>query len=207
MAYELLIPFVLATLTFMVTPGPGSLYCGAQSLAYGTRAGLRAALGLHMGGYVHVFAASAGLAIILETIPLAFTIMKILGAGILIWMGLSFLFARRSGADAPVAAGSESTFWKAFAVEALNPTTALFFLAFLPQFVSPEAAMPVWAQFLVLGTVTGAIFSISDLAYALAGGRIHAAARASSRLRAWAKRAGGALLVGLGLNLALNRST
>ncbi|MEO0391342.1 MAG: LysE family translocator [Pseudomonadota bacterium] len=201
-----ILPFVLATLVFTVTPGPGSLYCGAQSLAFGTRAGLRAAAGLHIGGYVHVFAAAFGLSIVLETIPFAFAALKLIGAGILIWMGAALILKRLQNGALEMPKAQRAGFGKAFLVEAVNPTTALFFLAFLPQFVSPDAAWPIWLQFIVLGTVTGVAFSASDLVYALAAGRLHRRLAASTRLRTLAQRIGGGVLIGLGVKLAVTRS-
>ncbi|MEM1302941.1 MAG: LysE family translocator, partial [Pseudomonadota bacterium] len=150
---------------------------------------------------------SLGLSILFETIPVLFTVMKFAGAAFLIWMGIGMLRQRLSGVAADLPTAGPSSFWRAFMVEALNPTTALFFLAFLPQFVSTEGAWPIAVQFLVLGTVVGAIFSISDLVYALAAGRLHTRLTTSTRLRHWAQRTGGAILIGLGLNLALSRST
>lgn len=206
MAWELLIPFALATLAFAASPGPGTIYCAAQSLSHGWRAGLRAAVGLHVGGYAHVIAAALGLAIVFETIPVLFSVMKVVGAALLIWMGIALIRARIAGAPSAPRDTGRGSFWKSVTVELLNPTTALFYLAFLPQFVSASAVWSVPVQLIVLGIVVNVVFSVPDVIYAIAGGSLRDRLAKSARLRAWMQRAGGAVLIGLGLNLALNRS-
>lgn len=207
MAWELLIPFALATLTFAVMPGPGVLYCVARSVAHGTRAGLMAALGVHVGGYAHIIAAGLGLAVLFQAVPVLFTAMKLAGAAYLVWMGLGLLRARLSGTATELPRAARGSFRQSVLVEVLNPKTALFYLAFLPQFVSADAALSVPLQLLLLGIVVNVAFSLSDVVYALAAGGLQKALAGSARVQLWAQRAGGALLVGLGLNLALNRST
>jgi threonine/homoserine/homoserine lactone efflux protein len=207
MAHDLLLPFALATLTFALMPGPGVLYCIARSVAHGTRAGLMAALGVHVGGYAHVILAALGLAVLFQAVPVLFTAMKLAGAAYLIWMGIGLLRARLTGAQAELLRAARGSFRQSVLVEVLNPKTALFYLAFLPQFVSPEAALPVTAQLLILGVLVTVAFSAADVMFALAAGTLQKAVTGSQHLRLWAHRAGGALLVGLGLNLVLNRST
>ena len=160
---------------FAYVPGPGLLYTAAQTLARGRRAGLLAALGLHLGGYVHVIAACAGLAILLETVPLAYTVLKIVGALYLTWLGISLWRNARSAANVPAmekvtaAEGSAggppagNPLWQSAVVEVCNPKTALFFLAFLPQFADPAGTLPLPLQLLLLGTVVNVLFSSADL--------------------------------------------
>jgi threonine/homoserine/homoserine lactone efflux protein len=207
MAPELLFAFAIATLTFAVLPGPGVLYTVALSLAHGSRAGLSAALGLHLGGYVHVLASALGLAILFQTVPVLFTAMKLAGAAFLVWMGIAMLRARAQGASIALPDAARGSFRQSVLVEVLNPKTALFYLAFLPQFVSAEAALPVAGQLLILGVIVNVAFSLADVAYAVTAGTVRRHLAGSARIRAWAHRAGGTLLVGLGLNLALSRST
>lgn len=206
MAWDLAIPFALATLTFAVMPGPGVLYCVARSVAHGTGAGLRAAFGVHVGGYAHMIAAGLGLAIVFEAVPVLFTAMKLAGAAYLIWMGVGLLRARLSGVQTDLPKATRGSFRQSVLVEVLNPKTALFYLAFLPQFVRAEAALSVPMQLILLGVLVNIAFSLSDVVYALAAGGLQKTLARSRRVQLWAQRLGGALLVGLGLNLALNRS-
>ena len=203
----LILPFILATLTFAVMPGPGVIYCVARTVAHGTRAGLMAAFGVHVGGYAHVLAAGFGLAVLFHAVPVLFTTMKLFGAGYLIWIGVTFLRARLTDMPRDLPHADKGSFRQSVLVEVLNPKTALFYLAFLPQFVSAEAVLSVPAQLVILGIIVNIVFSASDVAYAMAAGGLRTALTRSRKLVTWSQRAGGALLVGLGLNLALSRST
>lgn len=163
LSLELLIPFAVATLTFACIPGPAILYVTAQTLAHGRNAGLMAALGVHLGCYVHIAAATIGLASLIEHAPTAYMIIRFTGAAYLVWLGLVIFFDWNKTSDHsgnPVS----KTFRDSIIVEVLNPKTALFFVTFLPQFVQPTAEVPLWLQFLVLGVVVNLIFSIADVA-------------------------------------------
>lgn len=155
--------FTFATLVFACMPGPAILYMTAQTLAHGRRAGLTAALGVHLGCYFHIAAAAIGLAALLDQAPTVYAVMKLAGAAYLVWLGVTMLLGQNEHS-------SETTNRKppvlrdSMVVELLNPKTALFFLTFLPQFVDSAAAMPIWAQFLVLGTAVNIIFSAADFA-------------------------------------------
>ena len=207
---ELLLSFLAATAVFAYLPGPALLYTAAQTLALGRRAGLQAALGLHLGGYVHVLAASAGLAILFETVPYAYLALKIIGAAYLIWLGINLW--RKAGAGTRVPALPEETeqpnpgarsgtLFHSMLVEILNPKTALFFLAFLPQFVDPAASLPVWLQLLVLGTVVNVMFSSADLLCVWLADKVTQRLRSDRGQVRWLQRAGGTLLMLLGLRL------
>lgn len=207
-SFELLLPFIVATAVFASVPGPGMLYAAAQTIARGRRAGWHSAMGFHLAGYVHIAAAAFGLAVLLETIPLLYTALKLFGAAYLIWLGLRFLRAR----SGPPAAATRiearprgRALRESLTVELLNPKSALFFLAFLPQFTDPAAAFPVWAQILVLGTAVNLLFSTSDVVCVLLSDRIARLFAASRSAQRWAQRAGGGILVALGVNLAAAR--
>ena len=134
--------------------------------------------------------------------------VKLTGALYLIWLGLCLLRTPRIAAERPpqgVSAG-RGAFLQSIAVEVLNPKTALFFLAFLPQFIDPAATAAVWLQFVVLGTIVNLMFSTADLACVILAGSIVAGLRRSSRAQRLMRRAGGTILVGLGAHLALQRS-
>ena len=206
---ELLLAFLAATAVFAWMPGPAMLYAAAQTMARGRRAGWMAALGIHLGGYVHVIAAAAGLAVLFAAVPVLYAVLKIAGAAYLVWLGLKLVLSR-----APVAVSGlvveplspRRAFWESVTVEVLNPKTALFYLAFLPQFTDPAAALPVWAQLVILGTVVNVMFSSADVGAVLLADRVTGALRASDRAARVVRRAGGTILMGLGVNLALSRS-
>lgn len=206
---EILIAFILATAVFAYMPGPAMLYATAQTLARGKRAGWLAALGIHIGGYVHVLAAALGLAVLFDLVPTLYVVLKFAGAAYLVWLGLRMIIR----ADAPVSEapviGEKSArraFWESVTVETLNPKTALFFVAFLPQFTDPAAALPIWAQMLVLGTIVNVMFSSADVLCVLLAGQVTRGLRRSAWAAQWVRRAGGGILVGLGVKLALTRS-
>ena len=206
---ELLLAFLTATAVFAYVPGPAMLYATARTLAGGRWSGLMAAFGIHLGGYAHVLAAAAGLAALFHAVPTAYLLVKAAGAVYLVWLGLRMLLTR---AGDPAATGIEPptagrrAFLESVTVEVLNPKTALFFLAFLPQFTDPAAALPVWAQLLVLGTLVNVIFSSADLACVALAGAAAARLQRSARAQRMARRAGGTVLVGLGTHLALMRN-
>jgi threonine/homoserine/homoserine lactone efflux protein len=205
---DLLIPFFVATSIFACVPGPGMLYAATQTIAGGRRAGWLSAAGLHMAGYAHILAAASGLAVLLEAVPLLYTIVKFAGAAYLIWMGIR-LFKSPKSVRVPIAQPGPATHRRAIrdsvTVEVLNPKTALFYLAFLPQFTDVSTSLPVWAQILVLGTMVNAMFSVTDVACVLFSERmtrLFVASRATERL---ARRVGGGVLVALGVNVAASR--
>ena len=205
---EILISFAIATLIFGYMPGPALVYTAAQTMAFGRQGGFKAALGLHVGGYVHVFAAALGLAVILELVPTLFTVIKLFGAAYLVWLGIAMIRAGATPANMPEIQkrSARRAFFNSMLVEILNPKTALFFLAFLPQFVDPAGALPAWAQFMILGTVVNLTFSSADIVAVLMTDQILKRMRQSSRLQKWMKWTGGSILVGLGVNLAASRT-
>ena len=206
---ELLLAFLVPTTVFAYIPGPAMLYAAAQTLARGRMSGLMAALGIHLGCYVHVAAAAAGLSVLFHMVPSLYIAVKLAGAAYLVWLGISLLRAGRGGdaatAGLPPKSGRRA-FLESVTVEVLNPKTAIFFLAFLPQFVDPSAAFPIWLQLALLGTIVNLIFSSADLVCVALAGVMVARLRRSNRAQRLMQRAGGALLVGLGLHLALQRS-
>jgi threonine/homoserine/homoserine lactone efflux protein len=205
---ELLLPFFVASAVFACVPGLGMFYAAAQTIAHGRRAGWLSAIGFHLGGFVHIAAAAFGMAILLKTVPVLYVIVKILGATYLIWLGTKNFMGLGSAALTDFAVGHEPI-WKtlrdSIVVEVLNPKTALFYLAFLPQFTDVSASLPVWAQVLVLGTIVNFMFSITDALYielsdAMAKRFVvpHGAGRLAQRI-------GGSILIALGVNLATSR--
>jgi len=205
--YDTLLAFIIAAAIFAYIPGPAMLYATAQTLARGARAGLLAALGIHIGGYVHVFAAAFGLAILFELVPPLYLALKLVGAAYLIWLGIQMIRTRnaRVNAEPQTAREPARAFRQSMLVEVLNPKTALFFVAFLPQFSDPAAALPIWAQLLVLGTVVNIMFSSADVICVALAHRMSRLLARSGEATARAKALGGSILVGLGATVALDR--
>jgi len=206
--FDLLIPFFVATLIFACVPGPGMFYAAAQTIARGRHAGWLSAAGFHIGGYAHILAAAFGLAVLLEAVPVLYAIVKFAGAAYLIWLGIRLL--RSPEPHAVSVAQSESTMHRrairdSITVEVLNPKTALFYLAFLPQFTDVSASLPVWGQILVLGAIVNVMFSVTDAVCVLLSERVTKLLIASEAANRLAQRIGGGVLVALGVNLAASR--
>ena len=207
-SFEILVAFVVATSIFAYMPGPSTLYAAAQTIARGRRAGWFAALGIHIGGYVHVLAAAVGLAILFQAIPILYLALKFAGAGYLIWLGVSMFLTKAETGTKPQVAVKKSArraFWESVSVEVLNPKTAIFYLAFLPQFADPSAAFPIWVQLIILGTIVNIMFSSADAICVILADKITTLFKASSSANRIATKIGGSVLVALGINLALHQ--
>jgi len=196
--------FSLAALALIVVPGPAVLYIVAQSIDGGRVAGLLSALGVAVGGLVHATAAAIGLSALLLSSATAFTVVKLAGAAYLIGLGLYTLFVRKEDAGDEVRRERRlrRSFGQGVVVNVLNPKTALFFIAFLPQFVEREAGS-VGAQLLVLGLVFVALAVVSDSIWALAAGSAASRLRSSPRFLAARRYVSGSVFVGLGAVTAL----
>jgi threonine/homoserine/homoserine lactone efflux protein len=196
--------FALASFLLIIVPGPAVLYVVTRSIAQGRRAGLVSMLGIETGGLVHVAAAAIGLSAVIASSAAAFTVVKLAGAAYLIYLGLRRLVVR-DDALPEVATGGRSgkrLFAQGIVVNVLNPKTAVFFLAFLPQFVDP-AKGTVTLQFLVLGLIFVAVAVLSDGAYALVAGTAGDWLRGSERVHRLLSRFSGAVFLGLGVTAAL----
>lgn len=206
---ELLIAFFITTAIFAYIPGPAMLYAAAQTIARGRWSGLMAAFGIHLGGYVHVFAAAAGLSVLFHAVLVLYLAVKFCGAAYLVWLGISLFRAKVNG-DVTMPGVEQKSARRAFlesiSVEVLNPKTAIFFMAFLPQFIDVSAAFPVWLQFVLLGTMVNLMFSSADLACVILAGAVVTRLKRSSHAQRLMQRAGGTILVGLGVHLALQKS-
>ncbi len=195
--------FLLAALVLLVIPGPAVLYITTRSIAHGTRAGLASVAGVELGTLTHVVAATLGISALLMTSALAFSAVKYVGGAYLIYLGLQTLLSREEG---HAAAGAEARtlpqlFAQGFLVNLLNPKTALFFFAFLPQFVDP-ARGAVADQILVLGVLFVLLASCTDGLYALLAGRIGGWLRRSARFRQARRYVTGTVFIGLGMTAA-----
>ena len=201
--------FIVSGLLLNITPGPDSLFIMARSASQGWRAGFVACWGIGAGVFVHVGAAALGLSALLATSAMAFAVVKIVGAAYLVWIGIGMLRQRQpaDAADAPVDAAPRAIayrqiFRQGFLTNVLNPKVALFFLAFVPQFIAPDAASKPLAFVLL-----GAIFDFNGMLWchalalftAFASHRLQVGAAAAR----WLNRAIGAMFVALGVRLAL----
>ena len=197
--------FVGAALLLLVVPGPAVLYIVTQSVSYGRRAGLASVAGITTGTLVHIAAATVGLSALLASSALAFDVVKYLGAAYLIVVGVRRLagWERASGARARDARDLGRLYRQGIVVNTLNPKTALFFLAFLPQFVDTHAR--VAPQVALLGLTFATIAFTSDCLYALLAdllaGRLRRTGR-GARIRRWAP---GGIFVALGVTAAAAR--
>jgi len=203
---EVLVAFFLATAVFAYMPGPSMLYAAAQTIGQGRSAGWMAAVGIHLGGYAHVVAAALGLAVLFTAVPVLYAILKVAGAAYLIWLGGKLIFAK-SNSVAPRETGTKSshrTFWESIVVEVLNPKTAIFYVAFLPQFTDLSATLPMWTQLLVLGIIVNIMFSSADVLCVLLADKVIRMLKRSASVNRFTQRIGGGVLVGLGLHLAFN---
>jgi threonine/homoserine/homoserine lactone efflux protein len=192
--------FAVAALGLLVVPGPAVLYITTRSASQGPRAGLVSVLGVHTGTVVHVLAAVAGLSAVLVASATAFSVVKVAGALYLVFLGVRTILgrraARRGGAVEPVAL--RRLYLDGVVVNVLNPKTALFFLAFLPQFVDPSRG-GVWSQTLVLGLVFMALGMLTDGTYALVGARTGRWLARRGGTRSWGPYVEGGIMIGLGL--------
>lgn len=198
--------FVVAGFLLNVTPGPDTLYIVGRSATQGVRAGLVAALGIFCGCFVHIAAAAIGLSALILASAEAFLVVKMAGAAYLIYVGCTLLLSRAATAsNAPprlVPARLSAVFWQGAITNALNPKVAIFFLAFLPQFITADAPHKALA-FIVLGV----IFNVNGLLLwnapvAWWAGRVAGGLR-SSRAALWINRSIGAMFIAMGVRLAL----
>jgi threonine/homoserine/homoserine lactone efflux protein len=201
--------FSLAALALIVVPGPAVLYIVAQAIDRGRVGGVVSALGISVGGLVHVLAAAIGISSLVVSSATAFTVVKWAGAVYLVYLGVRRLLSRDDPATAPAAATRERRLRRIFVqgvvVNVLNPKTALFFFAFLPQFVDVEAGS-VALQMAVLGLVFVGLALVCDSLWGLAAGTAAGWLRGNRRVALGQRYATGGVLVGLGLATALTGS-
>ncbi|MGX5733971.1 LysE family translocator [Bosea thiooxidans] len=206
-SWETLLAFATVTILVAYFPGPALLYTAAQTISHGRKAGLMAMLGIHLGCYLHVFAAAFGLSAVFKHVPELYMAVKIAGSLYLIWIGIGMIRSRLATPGVPIAPAKtvKRALIDSFIVEVLNPKVALFFIALLPQFVDPAASLPVWAQFLILGTIVNFAFSSADLVTVLGASAVIGAMKRTKTGFAFGRWLGGSLMIGLGLKLATDK--
>jgi threonine/homoserine/homoserine lactone efflux protein len=192
--------FAVAAFALIVVPGPAVLYIVSQSVGHGRRGGLAAVFGVEIGAFVHVAGAALGVSAVIASSATAFSVLKLAGGAYLIVLGIKRLRQSDTATTTETGGGRPHTsiFRQGMIVSALNPKTALFFLAFLPQFVDPERGH-VALQAIVLGLVFIGIATLSDAVWALGAGSLAVVLKASARARRIERWASGGILIGLGV--------
>ena len=204
--------FLLTALILAITPGPGIAYVVARTVSGGRAEGLASCLGTGLGGLLHVAAAALGLSVLVAQSALAFSVVKYVGAAYLIYLGVRMLMRKDAGADPAVLAdqvaaakgnGARGALLEGIVVEALNVKTALFFLAFLPQFVTPGE--PLVAQLVLLGSICVTLNTLVDVVAVFAAARLLKSSTARAARARLLNRVSGVTMLGLGAYLALAR--
>lgn len=201
----LFVSFLIAALVLAATPGPGLAYVVARTVAGGRSEGVASCVGAALGGLLHVLAAALGLSLIVAQSAWAFNLLKYLGAAYLVYLGIRMLLSkeREQGVKGLTAQGARRALMEGVVVEALNVKTALFFLAFLPQFVVPaEALVP---QLVLMGCICVGLNTSVDLLAVFVAHRLLAPGAARSNRARWMNRVSGVTMLGLGTFLALVR--
>ncbi len=201
-----LLPFLLAATLLAITPGPGIAYVVARTVAGGRAEGLASCIGTGIGGMVHVLAAALGLSVLIAQSALAFNVLKYVGAAYLIYLGIRMLIRSAdewSQATAVTAQGARGALSEGILVEVLNVKTAIFFLAFLPQFVSQSA--PLVPQLVLLGSICVVLNTLVDVIAVFAAASLLKSSAARTARARMLTRASGVTMLGLGAYLALAR--
>lgn len=197
--------FVAASIALILAPGPAQALVISRTIAGGMRAGVLTAVGLNLGTLFHAAAAALGLSAILANSAMAFAVVKYVGAAYLVWLGICALRARPAELAAPAVgsgASSGSRIGEALMVGILNPKVAIFFLAFLPQFVDADRGN-VFIQFLLLGATMALLDTLYECAIAWLTHRLRYRVFAQPRFGLWQNRISGMVMLGLGARLAL----
>ena len=196
--------FVAASVVLLLTPGPAVLYIVARSVEQGRVAGMVSVLGIHLGTIVHIIAAAVGLSALIMSSALAFSLVKYFGAAYLIWIGIRTLLSKdpHPSAIAIPAEPLRRVFRDGFVVNVFNPKTAIFFLAFLPQFVDPGRGAVHW-QIIILGFTFMGLGMLSDAMFALIAGAAGDFLRSNRRFLRIKRWFAGTSFIGLGLTAAL----
>lgn len=199
--------FIAATLVLLLVPGPAVLYITARSASQGRLAGLVSVLAIETANFLQAVAAALGLSAILLSSALAFDIVKYLGAAYLIYLGIRKLLTRENGNENEEVRRESLAriYWQGFLVNILNPKTALFFFAFLPQFVNPDIGN-VALQSLLLGAIFVGFAILTDSMYALLASSLAGRIKGNRRFQKGERYFAGLVYIGLGITTALTGS-
>ena len=194
--------FFVAALVLAATPGPGIFYVLARTLGGGRREGMLSSLGTFAGGMFHVFAAALGISAILAASAVAFHTVKYAGAAYLVWLGIRMIRTRNAELPVETLAPARGAFGQGIVTEVLNPKTALFFLSFIPQFISPQLGH-IFLQFLIFGAISVALNTTADLLVVSLAVPLGRKLKASATFRRRQRVASGLGMIGLGAYVAL----
>jgi threonine/homoserine/homoserine lactone efflux protein len=199
--------FLTACTILALTPGPGMMYVLTRTLAGGRREGIASSLGTFLGGTVHVFAAAAGLSVILARSAVLFSMIKLAGAGYLIFLGIRMFWDSKKDSQIGLLnrQGQRSPLIQGIVTEVLNPKTALFFLSFIPQFV-PRQTAHAFTAFVILGLISVILNTTGDLIAVILAGPLRNLLTRSVRARIIQRRASGTAMIALGAYVAVSDS-
>ena len=204
---ETLMVFSAAAIAITLVPGPSMLYVASRSIVHGRTAGILSALGLATGLLIHTAFASLGLSAIFISSPVAFSVIKYLGATYLIYLGIKMLFTKKFPSQTPTTSpllSSLRIYGQGIITEILNPKTALFFLSFLPQFVDPSQGSSV-IQMMMLGCILVFTALVADLLIAITGGTLSKSVLIQPFARKVQNWIAGTVLIAIGLRLAIGK--
>jgi threonine/homoserine/homoserine lactone efflux protein len=197
--------FLLAACIIAVVPGPGIFYVAARTLSGGKRAGIASTFGTALGGLVHVIAGGLGVSAIILASAQLFTVFQFLGALYLVWLGIRTIHEARVPLPEQInPIGAKRAFREGIVVEALNPKTATFFLAFIPQFLDPAAGYPA-LQFMTLGLISVALNTFADVVVVMMASTARSRLVGRRHLLQRIRQGSGLFIAGLGVSLALAR--
>ena len=202
--------FIGAAFILVIAPGPDMAYMLARTVAQGRTAGFLAAAGINTGAYVHVFASVVGITAVVAASSIAFAVIKWVGASYLMWIGYQALTSKNAALNVEGKTSERmrrsAIFWQGFWSDVLNPKVAIFFLAFLPQFVDvTNRTFGVTKQLLLLGVTCNVVAICTNLVLVCFASAMTNQLRRSQRLVAWMQKAMGAVFVALGVRLASQR--
>lgn len=200
-----LLTFLAAATVIAVTPGPGIFYVAARTLAGGRAEGMASSFGTGLGGLAHVLAGALGVSAIVMASAQAFTVMKIIGAVYLLWLGYKTIREARVDMPEAQATGAANAFRQGIVVEMFNPKTAAFFLAFIPQFIDPAGHVAL--QFILLGLISVTLNTLADVIVTIIAARARDGLSRRQTLVRRLREASGVVIGGLGLTLLFARRT
>ena len=197
--------FLLAALIIAAVPGPGIFYVAARTLSGGSKAGIASTLGTAWGGLVHVIAGALGISAIILASAQLFSAVKLAGAFYLVWLGIKAIREARQALPEQIdPIGTKLAFRDGVLVEALNPKTAAFFLAFIPQFLDPSTGHPA-LQFMMLGLISVALNTTADIIVVIMASKARSSLARKPHLLQRLRQGSGLFIAGLGISLALAR--
>ncbi|WP_394252634.1 LysE family translocator [Vibrio profundi] len=203
-----LFTYFIVTLLYAFMPGPAMLYSIAQAVSGGKKVGIMAVFGLHIGGYFHVLLAVVGLSSVLLANPTLYSVIQKLGAFYLVWLGFQRIYLTKTFrvTSCETNISPKRTFIESVIVDVLNPKAAIFYLAFLPQFVNEVASIAIWLQLLILGVLTNLMFSSADLLSVLMASHLQNRLKERSNWVDFFSRWSGSIFILLGVMALINSS-